>query len=56
MGSARLHVDASDAADFEEKLPDYWDELDEDERKDWIAETVQKFLKGRFAINVEIVE
>lgn len=46
MGKLLISVEASAARSKEFELPFHWPELDEDERKEWVDEITERFLKN----------
>lgn len=56
MGSLRLWIEPIDAAETTEELPKYWDELDEEEKKQWVNSRLQLFRSIHFRMNYKITE
>lgn len=56
MGQARIKHAAVEAGERNVPLPVFWDELDEDEQKEWVAEQVNALLAEKLHLTVEINE
>jgi hypothetical protein len=56
MGQLRLKVEQSEAAEATVLLPDYWDELDPDEQRDWKNAQLSAFTAAHVKTSMTISE
>lgn len=54
MGKARFEFAPVEACEEEVSLPGYWDELDEEERSNWIGEHLSEMIKRKLGVKVTI--
>lgn len=56
MGRVRLYVEETPGSEGFVPLPEYWDEMDKDERADWAKESLVAFVDKHVKSGYEITE
>lgn len=56
MGQIRLYVRGSETFEKTLELPPHWDELDDDEKKEWAEQRLAEFGSTKINLGYQITE